>query len=411
MTTIHTHPRPGPRPRLGVEPLESRCTCSVGILRPPALLPPPPPPGLHHAPPPEALPPGALPAAGAKVQSAAPRVVATGPHLTVRAGERFEAVVAHVEGIKHDRVAARIDWGNGVRSDGVVRPLAGDVPGFDVIGHGHYDAPGTFAMTVQLTPPGGGPVTLGGVAVVEPPVRPPVNAPTEFFQEPANVNSAPVPDAPPAQPQVPAQTTGPERTPGDTDGGVPWERQPDPRPADAVAGQPSPAAAVELPPVRTPAEAAPANGPAAEVPAGPAYLAQAAREPATAPIPAAAVLPSTIAGLRTVAGGAIESVELPVAVDLPTLLDRPTVVVADGVAVRAIEVLPPAEVAPAPEAPAAKATPKAERRVSVWRNGVAVGVALVFAERLIAARRGERQQRDRGATVVVGVGRPEPEGD
>lgn len=391
MTTVRTHPRPGPRPRLGIESLESRCACSVGFMGPMVLLPVLPPPGLNHLLSPDALPPAVI----AKVRAEAPNVVLMGPNLTVRAGARFETVVAHVEGIGHERVAAHIDWGNGVRTDGVVRPLAGDVPGFDVIGNGRYDAAGTFTMTVQLTPPGGGPVVIGGMAVVEPPMKTPASSPSEFAQGSADINSAPTSDVPPAQPAVPAQTQVPERTPGDTDGGVPWERQPDPRPTDPVTGKPSVADVVELPPVRTSAEPVPANDPPAEAPAGPAYLAQAAREPASQPVVPPAVLPLPLIDLRAMAGGVVESDELPVAVDLPPLLERTTIVVAEGAAVCVTEVPLPAEVSPKCDAPDAKTAPKVERRVSSWRNGFAVGLALVFAERLIAARRGERLDRDR----------------
>jgi hypothetical protein len=156
---------------------------------------------------------------------------------------------------------------------------------------------------------------------------------------------------------------------------------------------------VELPPVRATAEPAPANAPPAEVPAGPAYLAQAVHEPAAVPVAPAVILPLAVADLRPSAGGgAVNLIEMPVPLGPPAQAQQPMIAVADGAAV-CVAVVPPPEAAPAGEAAPTQNKPKTERRVSAWRNGVAVGLALVFAERLIAARRGGRGERDRGQPV------------
>ncbi len=391
MTIIRTHLRARLRPRLGVESLESRCACSAGFVGPPAHVSPLDPPGKDHfaAQLSALVAPHVSPKPGERFQL----VVAAGPHLILRVGERFQGIVAHIEGVRPERAAARIDWGNGVRTEGLVRPVAGEVPGFDVIGEARYDAAGRYAMSVQVTPPSGEPFAIDGLAVVEPPGRPPSGYAPDYIVETAQTNSDPAPDAPP--PAAPAPV--PERTLGDTDGGVPWERQPDPRPTDPATGQPSVSATVELPPVRVTATPAPANGPPAEPPAGPAFLEQAAREPVAVPVAPAAVPPPAVANPRTGGGGTVEPVELPIPIEPPLLVQPPPNDIAKGVAGRVAAIPPPADTAPPHEASAVPAKPKTARRTSLWRNGVAVGLALVFAERLIAARRGERDRREAAA--------------
>jgi hypothetical protein len=106
-------------------------------------------------------------------QVSAPQVVA-GADLTVASGVLFSGPVATVtdEDTPAAALSATIDWGDGVRSAGVVTGHDGQ---YTVTGRHRYQSPGPYPVTTSVSDPGGLTVaTATATATVEPRDNPPI---------------------------------------------------------------------------------------------------------------------------------------------------------------------------------------------------------------------------------------------
>ena len=142
-------------------------------------------------------------------------------------------------------MAVRIDWGNGVSTNGTVQ--IGDHGWYDIVGTARYTTPGDYALTIDVVSPNGTQITATGKADVSAP-RPappalesttpdvPIPAPTPTSDQSDQPQGAPGADA--------AAGQAASRSPGDASGGVPWLRLPGLRPGGCPAdrrppGEPS----------------------------------------------------------------------------------------------------------------------------------------------------------------------------
>jgi hypothetical protein len=378
---------------LRLEALEPRCACSAGVLRP-AALPDPlvlPPLAENAAIVVREVPAIVAPAGQLLVAVIAPDEVVSGPGLRLTAGVKFTGVVAHFDVPARSDYAATITWGDGRWSPGNVAP--GGQGGMDVVGSVTYHLPGTYPITVKLSHPNGDHTTTTGSATVEPAGA--------SYQPVEQLPTTPLPTPPPPSEVPPAEPTsapprsdsgafhGPSAPPAGT-GIVPWSLLPDPGPPAALVG-----AAEETNP----------EGAAAE----PAYLLADVPLPADPPVMAAYQLPLDLRpggpseGLWADVGGVAWLAGRPViSTPLVALANEPTVPVVgpppDGSAA-AVQVA--AEAVVSQESPATRSDEGAAKRplVGRWLRCLTWGVALVFTERVLAARWGER------VVPLLGLGR------
>lgn len=374
--------RPGATaPRLRLESLEPRCACAVFAVSPAFA---------------SSSDPTMPTVSGRPTPSAAPAVV-TGimSSLTFTAGVPFAGAVLHLDAPppvwnagQADNLVARIDWGNGQQTTGVVQAVAdGSIV---VVGANTYAAPGNYPVVVQVAAPDGSSVAAAGMAKVEPaplvPVPPPnpngvPAVPPVPFEGQTNVE-------PPRGTPAAVTPTPPARPPLDTSGAVMWLRRPDPRPAAAVGAAPASVRDVRAAQPVTPAGpvlSLPHGGadePATEVPVGPAYLASAADPPVEfhgAPAAEAVPInmrPGPIAGDNVAAA----------------VIVAPVAALGSTDPVAVIDVTPPATqcVAAMTAEVVSVNDSNRPRQGGLWWKSLTWCAALIVTERALAARGAER---------------------
>jgi hypothetical protein len=261
--------------KLGLEALEPRCVCAAHA-----------PVSQFSPPPPVEPPPAAKISLMGDVMSRAGRAEyhAEVADLKLTAGVSFTGPIAHMvaaddalDATDVTHIGVRIDWGDGQSTTGAVQ--IGSRGGYDIVGTARYSMPGTFVLTIDIVGPDGADATAIGKAEVPGPALP-SQVPESAGIDVRNSDDGPAPhgadEIKGSAGSDTAATQTASRTPGDTSGGVPWIRLPDPRPLSSLSIGADHAEGQKFVAINRPEDRTPLNGLAEDgnqAPAGPEYLA------------------------------------------------------------------------------------------------------------------------------------------